>query len=238
MTSELVIRTSKITALADVVSAYSLAYVAQLYIPVQAFLPATVDPNASQGLALVLLGGVFTSLLIILDPVNKIVGKILPVLINKPTAWWRTWALQVAIQIMPKRYAPAPGTEEEFYVGRAKYSYWSTYMSKWRTQITGAVILSIFLFGLIPRAVALNQVGLAVAIFVIGTIVLYSISRDVSRKIPGYCWNIAIYGLMVQFMPKEEKDSLDRIAKNLSDANWADPNCLAVPPIHLPSPVF
>jgi hypothetical protein len=63
--TEVVIRASKITALADVVSAYSLAYVVQLYTPVQALVPATADINASQGIALALLGGVFTSLLII-----------------------------------------------------------------------------------------------------------------------------------------------------------------------------
>jgi hypothetical protein len=142
--------------------------------------------------------------------------------LKPPNAWWSTWAFQFASQIIPKKYAPTPGTESEVYLGRARYSYWSTDMSKWRTQVSGGVILSIFLFGFTPRAFALSSTWLTLAIFAVGMVVLYSVFRDLRRKIPGYCWIIAAYGLMVEFMPRGERDSLDRIAKHLSDANWTE----------------
>ncbi len=220
--TEIVVRTSKLTPLADVASAYSLAYVAELYLRIQAFLPPTLDVGASQGIALALLGGIFTSLLIIVDPVNKIVNKLLPSLLRSKNAILKPWASELASKLVPKRYSPTPGTENEFYLGRARHSYWTPYMSKWRTQLSGGVILSLFLFGFVPHALALLDIGITFAILAVGMIVLYSISRDLRNKIPGYCWIIAVYGLMIQFMPREERDSLDRIAKHLSDANWSE----------------
>ena len=89
-------------------------------------------------------------------------------------------------------------------------------------QAEGWVILSLFLFGFIPRALVLLDIGVALAILAVGAIVMYSLSRDLRNKIPGYCWIISVYGLMVQFMPREERASMDRIAKHLSDPNWSE----------------
>ena len=52
MTTEIVVRSSKLAAVVDVASAYSIAYVAQLYVPVQAFAPSTLDVAASQAVGL------------------------------------------------------------------------------------------------------------------------------------------------------------------------------------------
>jgi len=52
MATEIVVRSSKLAAVVDVASAYSIAYVAQLYVPVQAFARSTLDVAASQAVGL------------------------------------------------------------------------------------------------------------------------------------------------------------------------------------------
>jgi hypothetical protein len=217
-----VARTSKLTATADIASAYSLAYVSQLYVPLQAFIPTSPESGVSQLIGLALLGGVIASFLVIVDPVNKIINRLLPSLLRGPNSPYRVRASQLISKITTGKVAPTPGSENEFYVGRARDSYWTAYMSKWRTKMSDGVIFSMFLFGLVWRASVVVGVELALTIFAVGMIVLYSISRDLRGKIPRYCWIIAVYGLMVQYLTEGAKGNLDRIANHLSEANWPE----------------
>ncbi len=215
--TEVAIRTSRFSAFADITFAYSLAYVLQLYAPTQIFASQSFAVP-SQAFELTVLGGLISSFLFLVDPINRAIRLRLSSLLKSPNAPRKIWARQL-LDKMNLDWV-APGTEDDFFVARAKSAYWSPYLSKQRAQTSGGIVFSAVLFGLFPQALLRDAIVAAFALLVLGGITLYSVYRDIKTRIPQYCWIVAVYGLMVESKSKDDIRNLDGITKHLADSNW------------------
>ncbi len=86
--------------------------------------------------------------------------------------------------------------------------------------MSGGTVFSLVLFGLIPQAILRNAIFVAIGLGFLGGVTIYSLYRDLKGKIPGYCWIVAVYGLMVESKSKDDIRNLDGITKHLVNSNW------------------
>ena len=218
--AQVAVQTTRFPAFADITSAYALAFVLRLYLPFPSFASSVLGTETAEAIDIGIIGGLLSSFLLIVDPVNKFVRLFLARLLQRNIVK-RDWAYGVLSHLLIGNLSQNDPNLRELWISKAGAAYYSPYLAKLRAQISGGVLFSAIIFAIVPQAVSSSSL-IAVILLLLGIVTVYSISRDVRWKVPAYSWIIAVYTMAVEYKRRNEIGSLDRIAKLLAQGNWEE----------------
>ena len=203
-------------ALADVASAYTMSFVTLLLLPEFTFPELQ---NESFTFNVILLGGLISSFLFVVDPVNRAVRLPLRHLLKRSHKR-KNWAISLA-SILSPYFQNETNDGTKALVDMARNTFWTPYLAKARAQLTGSAAFVIAFGGLTLYLARRSELALA-AMFLIATIATTVVLIwDLFKRIPLQCWTVAMYMAIIDFTTIKP-DNLNPIMQNLVDSNWEE----------------
>ncbi len=101
---------------------------------------------------IILIGGIISSLLFFVDPVNKLVRIFLNRLLTREGALKRLWATSLINRVLQTAKIDDEGLKRNDLTVKSRASYYTPYLAKLRAQITGGLTFSASMLLLIPVA--------------------------------------------------------------------------------------
>lgn len=231
--AQVVVRTSRYAILADVTSGYTLAFVLNLFLPLSSVRNSIRDP-ITEAVQIGVLGGLLSSFILIVDPMNKIVRLLFlnRSLIRHRGDQDRKWFFDI-LTIWEDNIRTLNFLKENSRI-KARGAYNSPYLAKLRAQVSGGAVFAftMFLFALWLLTIGQSDASFAIGAilfhssFVIGALLIllgfvtvYSLIRDVAWRVPEFCWTVGVYELLIEFEGGDKIDRLMLIRKHFLDAN-------------------